>query len=147
MYQKGEKIPPEGYFSMGILSTLSFLILQMAVYFVKIVVISNDTIRLIFPLRFKKFEYPLLEIKEYKIYQNYGHWKNYESLHFRTADGRIYDISQYEYWNYKRLRNLFEKKFTTGEVSKLHKLKVVLIMFLAAVVSTVILILGFNTIT
>jgi len=60
------------------------------VYFVKIIITSNDRISIIFPFRFKRFNYNISEIEKYKVYTNSGKYKNYETLHFQTTDKNVF---------------------------------------------------------
>jgi len=144
LYIRNQRIPDEGFFSIGIFATIGFWFFLLVVYFVKIIITSNDRISIIFPFRFKRFNYNISEIEKYKVYTNSGKYKNYETLHFQTTDKNVFMIMQYEYWNYEKIRNFFETNSTTGELSRYSNLITSLILLVIAIGMTIGLILIFN---
>jgi hypothetical protein len=144
LYQTGETIPREGYFPLGIFSTLGFWALLSGIYLVKIIIISNDRIKIIFPLRLKQYSYKLSEIVKCYRYKNPGKFKNYESFHFQTNDDNIFMISDFEYWNYKKIKSIIESNSKIDLISKYHNIRVVLILLMISVLLTIGLITIFN---
>ncbi len=144
LYIRNQRIPGEGFFSIGIFATIGFWFFLLMVYFVKIIITSKDGISIIFPFRFKRFNYNISEIEKYKVYTNSGKYKDYETLHFQTTDKKVFMIMQYEYWNYKIIRNFFETNSTTGELSKYSNIIPSLILLAVAIVMTNGLIQIFN---
>lgn len=144
LYQTGETVPGEGYFPLGIFSTLGFWALLIGIYLVKIIIISDDRIKIIFPLRLKQYSYKLSDIVKFYYCKNPGKFKDYESFHFQTNDGKIFMISEYEYWNYKRIRSIIELNSKFDLISKYHNIRVVLLLLMISVLLTIALITLFN---
>jgi hypothetical protein len=144
LYIRNQRIPDEGFFSIGIFATIGFWVFLLMVYFVKIIITSNDGISIIFPFRFKRYKYNIAEIEKYKVYTNNGKYKDYETLHFQTTDKKVFMIMQYEYRNYKRIRSFFESNSTPGELSNYSNLIPSLILLVIAIGMTIGLIQIFN---
>jgi hypothetical protein len=144
LYSNGETIPKEGYFAVGFFVTLGFWIILMLIYFVKIITISNDRIKIIYPFRLKSYDYNLSEIIMHKVYHNFGVRKNYETLHFQTIDNKLFMIMQFEYWNFKTIKDFVVNNTKTGEISKYHNLKVVLIVLVISIALAIGLIVIFK---
>jgi hypothetical protein len=144
LHNRGEIIPTEGYLPLGVFSTLGFWFLLLGIYFIKILVITNDNLKIIFPFRFRKYSYKPTDVIKYYTYENYGRFKNYESFHFQIIDGNIFMISEFEYFNYKRMKSFIESNSKSEFITKNHNGKAVLMLFLLSLLMTTALFTIFN---
>ena len=113
---------------LGLFTTLGVWTFILGVYYIKLISISSDNLSILFPLRLKKYKFKLSELQTHKTYNNFGRFVNYETLHFQTSDMKIFMIMQYEFWNYKKVKELIIKNSTIGEISNYHNLKTVLLL-------------------
>lgn len=123
LYAAREVIPEEGYFSVGLFIILLFWIIYLLAYYVKIIFISGNKVKIVFPFRLKCYRYDTSEIEQYEIYYNKGRYKEYETIYFQTNDKKIYTIMQYEYMNYKKMKAFIEKESSFGKVEKYYNWK------------------------
>ena len=144
LYLKNEIIPREAYFAFGVFATIGFWIVLLMIYFVKIIYISDKRIKIIFPFKLKSYDYETNQIVKYTINKNLGALKNYETLHFETADNKTYMLNQYEYWNYRKIKEYIENNSVKGEISRFHNIKNVLTGLIIAIFLTIVLIIVFN---
>jgi hypothetical protein len=132
-----DKSHPLGlYLFLGLLTTIGIWTLSLGIFFFKRISI-NDKITIIYPFRFKKYTYNVSEIEMYQTHYNYGIYKDYESMHFRTFDKKIFMIMRYEFWNYKEISNHIENNSVEGEISKYHNLKPVLLLLIISIGLTI----------
>jgi hypothetical protein len=129
-------IPLGVFIILGLFTTLGVWTFILAIYFFKIISISQENISISFPLRLKKYEFEISELKSYCIYKNSGYYKNYESLHFQTSDMSTFMIMQYEFWNYKKIRDVIITFSKKGEISKYHNFRQILILFTISLIIT-----------
>jgi hypothetical protein len=146
LYFHCETIPQDGFFAIGFFSTLWFWVLILVVYYVKIVSVSEEKITIFYPFRFKHLSYNFKEILKYSTHYNNGRFKDYESFHFQTIDGRVFMIMQFEYWNYSQITRFIRSHVKSGEISRYHNLKTVLIGLVISLLLTIGLIFIYNRI-
>ena len=128
---------PTGLFIiLGLFTTLGVWTFIIGIYYFKIILISSENISISFPFRFKKYRFNISELESHFIYNNSGRFINYESLHFQISDKRIFMISQYEFWNYKNIRDAIINYSSKGEISKYHNLSQVFILFVISLIMT-----------
>jgi len=144
LYTQNQIVSEREFFAVGIMTTLAIWSFLLMIFFVKIIIISDDRIRIIYPFRVKRFDYQVSEIEKHKLYSNHGRYKDYETLHFKTKDNRVYMIMQYEYWNYQEIRNFIKCHAQAGELSRYGNLGVTLILLVIAIGLTVGWIFIFN---
>jgi hypothetical protein len=132
-----DKPLPVGLFIiLGLFSSLAVWTLILGIYFFKIITISSEHISIYFPFRCKKYKYKFSELKSHCTFSNSGRFKDYESLHFQTSDMRIFMINQYEYWNYKKIKDVITSSSENGEISKYHNGRKLLIFFALSIIFT-----------
>lgn len=146
LYKKCEIILSKEYFAFGIYIFLSYFIIYCIICFVKIIIITGNNITILFPFKFKFYKYTNSDIVSYSIYTNYGNFGKYESTHFQTKDHFIFMMSQFEYWNYNKLKEFIQNNSAVGKISKFHNLKSILVGSLISIIMTILTIFLFNQI-
>ena len=144
LYATREVIPEEGYFPVGLISILLFWTIYLFVYYAKIIFISDNKVKIIFPLRLKCYCYDISEIEQHKIYYNKGRYKDFETIYFQTTDKKTYTIMQYEYMNYIKIKAFIEKESSFGEVEKYYNWKRVGISCITSIIFAIGLITIYN---
>jgi len=144
LYIRCETISPNLYFEFGVLSTLGFWIIMLMINFVKIVIVTDDRLSLIFPFKFQRYNYKFSDLVKSSTNYNIGRLRDYETFHIQTKEGRFFMIMQYEYWNYKRIRDVIRQKTSNGEISRFHNVKPVFYGLIISILFTIGLILIFN---
>ena len=120
-------------------SGLCFLILWIK--YAKRLSISNNSIQIDFIFRKKTFEYSFKDIIGFDKHENLGRFKDYESFHFKTSDDKTYMFVDYEFRNYKLLKEAIEANCIQVKISRYHQLKDVLITFLCSLTITIFVVL------
>ena len=80
------------------------------------------------------------------IYSNFGTLQNYQTVHFQTIDDKLFMIMQFEYWNFKRLKEFIVNNSKPGEISNYHNVKAVFWGLLISIVLTIVFITTYNEI-
>lgn len=82
----------------------------------------------------RTFHYNFQDILGYDVHMNFSRYRDYESFHIKTNDNRLYMILDYEFQNYKQIKNLIQTKSNQISINKYHELRTILLILISSVI-------------
>lgn len=129
---KENKFSQDFWIVIDVFCTISLGVGISILYFLKRIIVDDNSIKIKFFFRNKRFEYKNDEILGFAQHFSYGRYKNVESFHFKTFDNKTYMFSDSEFSNYVEISSFIAQKTKQLEISKFHNLPIFLLILLVS---------------
>jgi hypothetical protein len=136
-----EQMPIGSWILVGLIASVGISSLICLICFYKKLVVTENTLKIKYPLIGKEIQYNNSDVLSYFQHLNSGKYRDYKTFHFKTSDGNIFMFSDYEFQNYKKLVSLISLKSKKEYIAVTHNLKQLLIIFFISSLLTLIIIL------